>query len=87
MATGPIETKVKAATAASTVAGFCVWLLGAYVFKAEVPVPVQGLISLVVPAALTFAAGFKAKHTWRTDSEARKQALRDLPGDFRSPGV
>ncbi|MEU8272544.1 hypothetical protein AB0B89_36005 [Sphaerisporangium sp. NPDC049002] len=67
---GPIESKVKAATAAATVSGFLVWLLGVYVFGGNVPLPVQALISLVVPAALTYIAGWQAPHTARTDPTA-----------------
>ena len=48
-----VETKVKAGTAAAAAAGLVLWVLGRYVFKGA------------VPAALTFAAGYYAKHTSR----------------------
>ena len=66
----PVEPKVKAATAAgSTAAGvlvpFVLWLLAAYVFAGDVPLPVQGVVGLVVTGACTFAAGYWARHVDR----------------------
>lgn len=66
-----IETKVKAATGAAAVAGFLIWLLGAYVFNGEVPQPVVILITVAAPAAFAFAGGYLARHTPRNDTEAR----------------
>lgn len=63
-----IETKVKAATGAAAVSGFVLWLLGAYVFDGEVPQPVVILISVAVPAAFAFGAGYLARHTHRPTS-------------------
>ena len=50
----PTETKVKASTAAAAASGLVLWVLGRYAFKGA------------VPAALTFAAGYYARHTSRT---------------------
>lgn len=74
MSTGPIETKVKAATAGAVVAGAVIWALNRYAFHGTgVPEPVEALITLVVAGALTFVAGYQAKHTNRTDPDARQQ--------------
>lgn len=66
----PVEPKVKAATAAGASSAavllpFVLWLLGVYVFPDGVPVPVQGLVGLVVTGAATFAAGWSARHVNR----------------------
>lgn len=58
MAAAKVSPKVKASTAAGAVTAFVLWLLAEYVFGAEVPAAVEGLVALVVPAALAFAAGY-----------------------------
>lgn len=65
-----IEPKVRAATAAgATAAGvlvpFVLWLLAAYVFHGEVPLPVEGFVGLLVTGACVFAAGYHARHVDR----------------------
>jgi hypothetical protein len=70
----PVETKVKAATAAAggaaaTVTPFVVWLVDALFFNGpaapDVPLPVVGVIGLVVSGAAAFAAGWWARHSPR----------------------
>ena len=61
----PVETKVQAATGAAAVSGLALWALGHYVFKTGVPDVVASWIYVLVPAAITFAAGYLAKHTDR----------------------
>jgi hypothetical protein len=60
-----IETKVQAATGAAAVSGLALWALGHYVFKAGVPDVVASWIYVLVPAVITFGAGYLAKHTSR----------------------
>jgi hypothetical protein len=60
-----IETKVQAATGAAAVSGLALWALGHYVFKAGVPDVVASWIYVIVPAVITFGAGYLAKHTDR----------------------
>jgi hypothetical protein len=62
---GPVETKVQASTAAAAVSGLALWTLGHYVFKTGVPDVVASWVYVLVPAAVTFAAGYLAKHTPR----------------------
>jgi hypothetical protein len=61
----PVETKVKAGTAAAAVSGIILWVLGQYVFKGTVPDVVTSWVYVLVPAAVTFAAGYAARHTPR----------------------
>ncbi len=61
-----IETKVKASTAASAVAGLALWCLGRYVFKGAVPDVVTSWTYAIIPAVLAFGAGWLARHTPRT---------------------
>ena len=63
----PIEVKVSAATIASAVSGLGLWALQTYVFHGEVPLPVLAAVQTVVPAIVTFAAGWLAPHTPRPD--------------------
>jgi hypothetical protein len=64
-----IEPKVQAATAAASSSAillpFVLWLLGAYLFRGEVPLPVQGFVGLVVTGGSTFVAGYLARHVDR----------------------
>lgn len=64
---GPVEAKVSAATIASAVSGLGLWALQVYVFHGEVPLPVVAATMTVVPAIVTFAAGWLAPHTPRPD--------------------
>lgn len=66
----PVEPKVKAATAAgassaAVLVPFVLWLLAAYVFGGDVPLPVQGVVGLLVTGACTFTAGYWARHVNR----------------------
>jgi hypothetical protein len=63
----PVETKVKASTAAAAVSGIALWLIGRYVFRgAAVPDVLQSWIYTLAPAVVTFGAGYIAKHTSRS---------------------
>lgn len=61
------EPKVKAATAASASTAFVLWVLGTYVFQSDVPQPVSGLVAVIVPALVTFVAGYVAPVANRSD--------------------
>jgi hypothetical protein len=61
----PVETKVTASTAAAAVSGLALWTLGHYVFKSGVPDVVASWVYVLVPAVVTFGAGYLAKHTPR----------------------
>jgi hypothetical protein len=62
----PVENKVKASTAAAAVSGIVLWIIGRYAFKnGAVPDVVASWVYVLVPAAVTFAAGYLAKHTNR----------------------
>lgn len=65
----PIETKVKAATAASFVVGIVVAVLNGVTADASLlgPLPTwaQSVILALAPAAVTFLSGWQAKHTPR----------------------
>jgi hypothetical protein len=61
----PVETKVQASTAAAAVSGLALWTLGHYVFKSGVPDVVASWVYVLVPAVVTFGAGYLAKHTPR----------------------
>jgi hypothetical protein len=66
----PVETKVKAATAAAALAGVAVWVLDRYLFGGDTPEPVEVLIYLIAPGLAAAAAGFWAHHTLRTDPKS-----------------
>lgn len=75
-ANAPVETKVKAATAAGAgsaalITPFVVWLVDELFFNGaappDVPLPVVGLIGLVVTGVSTFVAGWFARHTPRPE--------------------
>lgn len=62
----PVEGKVKASTAAAAVSGIALWIIGRYAFKGgAVPDVVASWVYVLVPAVVTFAAGYLAKHTSR----------------------
>ncbi len=63
----PVETKVTASTAGAVGSAFVVWVLGAYVFHDDVPLPVTALVAVIVPGIVTFVAGWLAPHTPRRD--------------------
>jgi uncharacterized membrane-anchored protein len=67
---GPVETKVSAATVAAVVSAFVLWVLRTFVFKGDVPPEVEALVTVAVVGACTFAAGWFARHTPRTDLDA-----------------
>lgn len=54
----PVHPKVKSSTAAAAVSGVIVWLLGRYVLHGHVDATVTAEIYAVVPALITFAAGW-----------------------------
>jgi hypothetical protein len=62
---GQVETKVTASTGAAAVSGLVLWALGTYVFKGSVPGEVVSWTYVLVPAVLTFTAGYLARHTPR----------------------
>ena len=61
----PVEKKVTASTGAAAVSGLALWALGHWVFKGSVPDVVASWVYVLVPALITFAAGYKAPHTHR----------------------
>lgn len=64
----PVETKVLASTVASVLTGYVVTLLGVYVFRGTVPAAVVDVAGALVTGAVTFGAGWLAKHTPRPPS-------------------
>lgn len=62
---GPVETKVQASTWAAAVSGLALWALGTYVFQGSVPDVVVSWTYVIVPSALTFGAGYLARHSPR----------------------
>ncbi|WP_326764342.1 holin [Streptomyces sp. NBC_01591] len=65
----PVETKVKAASAGAFLAGLAVAVLNAITADSSLlgPLPSWGQAPLLalVPAALTWLAGYQARHTVR----------------------
>jgi hypothetical protein len=70
-----VETKVQASTGAAAVSGLVLWGLGTYVFKGSVPGEVVSWTYVLVPAVLTFTAGYFAKHTHRPPPRAPKTLI------------
>ncbi len=68
--TAPVERKVQASTATAAVSGMVLFVLGKYVFKGDVPDVVASWVYVLVPAVLTFAAGYLAPHTPRPAAPA-----------------
>jgi hypothetical protein len=60
-----IEKKVQASTAAAALSGLILWGLGTYAFRGNVPDVVTSWVYALVPAGITFAAGYLARHTPR----------------------
>ncbi len=72
--TGPVETKVTAATTAAVLSSLVVWALDEYAFPADtVPGVVEAAVVLLVTGAVTFLAGYMAKHTRRPDLPAAER--------------
>jgi hypothetical protein len=78
MSNAPVETKVKAATAAgagsaAVLTPFVIWVVDQMAFNGDaapdVPLPVVGVIGLVVTGVCTFAAGWYARHSPRFTGE------------------
>lgn len=62
----PVETKVTAATVASTLTGLIVMLLGTIAFGGgAVPALIVSVVGALVTGAVTFGAGWVARHTPR----------------------
>lgn len=61
-----VEGKVKAASTTAALVGIATTELGLYVFHGAVPDWATGAIGGVVTGALSFLAGWLAKHTPRT---------------------
>lgn len=64
---GPVEVKVTASSIAAALTGAGLWALQSYVFHGDVPLPVLAAVQTLVPAVVTFAAGYLAPHTPRPD--------------------
>lgn len=69
MAKAPVEAKVKAATSATFVVSLVIAVLNAVAADDKLlgPLPawLQPLVIALVPAAITYLAGWQAKHTPR----------------------
>lgn len=61
-----VERKVKAASTTAALVGIATTELSLYVFHGAVPDWVTGAVGGIVTGALTFVAGWLAKHTPRT---------------------
>jgi hypothetical protein len=61
-----VEGKVKAASTTAALVGIATTELGLYVFHGAVPDWATGAVGGLVTGALTFIAGWLAKHTPRT---------------------
>ena len=87
--TAPVETKVKAGTAAAAVSGLALWALGRYVFRGDVPDVVASWVYAIIPALITFAAGYAAKHTPRSvpTDEQIGAAVKKYAGDLTGPAA
>ena len=70
-----VERKVQASTAAAATSGLILWITGRYLFKGDVPDVVASWVYMLVPAAITFAAGYRAPHTHRPPPRAAKTLL------------
>lgn len=60
-----VETKVTAAAVATLISATVMTLLAQHAFRGDVPVWLGDAVNIVVPAAVAFAAGWRAKHTHR----------------------
>lgn len=72
-----VEAKVKTSALAAAVTGLVLSALATYVFGGQVPGVVEQvvtqLVGTVVPAVVTFAAGWLTRHTPRIDIEAARK--------------
>ncbi|MFD7319421.1 holin [Streptomyces sp. NPDC059883] len=70
MATAPVETKVKAASAVTFVVGIAIAVLNAVAADSSLlgslPAWLQAVALPLIPTALAFLAGYQAKHSPRT---------------------
>ncbi|SEB43706.1 hypothetical protein SAMN04489727_1736 [Amycolatopsis tolypomycina] len=78
--TAPVETKVKAGTAAATLTAGVLSLLALYVFHGVVPDWVSAIVETAVTGLLTFAAAWWAKHTPRPLGPAVPPPVVSGPG-------
>lgn len=74
-----VEAKVQASSYAAAASGLALWALGTYAFKGAVPDVVVSWVYVAVPAALTFAAGYYARHTPRPDGAAPRAEKTLIP--------
>lgn len=82
-----VERKVTAATGAAAVSGLILWALGTYAFRGAVPDTVVSWTYVLVPAALTFAAGYRARHTHRTPPRAAKTLMPPAAAPADTPAA
>jgi hypothetical protein len=61
----PVEQKVKASTGAAALSGIALWALSRYVFRGAVPDVAASWVDAIIPAAITFGAGYLARHSPR----------------------
>ena len=76
-----VETKVQASTGAAAVSGLALWALGHWVFKGSVPDVVASWVYVLVPAVITFAAGYRAPHTHRPPHRPAKTLIPPTPAE------
>lgn len=81
----PVEQKVKASTTVAAVSGLCLWALGKYVFKGDVPDVIVTCVYILVPGVLTFVAGYFAKHTPRPELQPVQPPANPPPGAAGGP--
>jgi hypothetical protein len=81
MNTGPIETKVAAGSAVTTVAGVIAWLLVTLVpaFKNGIPANLAPFIPVAAAAAVGTWAAWRAPHTHRPDLTPPAPAVQPTP--------
>jgi hypothetical protein len=81
---GPISGKVTAATVAAASTTMVCNILGPYVFHGQVPSDIQGLIDSAIAAAVTFAAGYLARHVVPAAGSLVKAAEADIVPYFEN---
>lgn len=75
---GPVERKVQASAVAAAISGMVLWIMGRYLFKGTVPDVIASWIYVAVPAAVTFTAGYLARHTNRPAAPLPARAEKTL---------
>ena len=80
----PVEVKVQASSYAAAASGLALWILGAYVFRGGVPDVIVSWVYVLVPGALTFMAGYLARHTPRGQGEPAGNMPADIPAPARA---